>query len=76
MVTKAQDSRVAEGGCHPTGRLHDKANWKSEEEGGAPKGQAWFERKVAELKAELEKLPADRQEQLKRELEGKGDRKQ
>jgi hypothetical protein len=33
------------------------------------KDRAWFERKVAELKAELEKLPADRQEQLKRELE-------
>jgi hypothetical protein len=33
------------------------------------KDQAWFERKVAELKTELEKLPADRQEQLKRELE-------
>jgi hypothetical protein len=32
------------------------------------KDRAWFERKVAELKAELEKLPADRQEQLKREL--------
>jgi hypothetical protein len=31
--------------------------------------QAWFERKVAELKAQLEKLPADRQEQLKREVE-------
>jgi hypothetical protein len=31
--------------------------------------QEWFERKVAELKTELEKLPADRQEQLKRELE-------
>jgi hypothetical protein len=29
----------------------------------------WFERKVAELKAELEKLPADRQEQFKREFE-------
>jgi hypothetical protein len=36
---------------------------------GPKKDQAWFERKVAELKAELEKLPADRQEQLKRELE-------
>jgi hypothetical protein len=35
----------------------------------APKNRAWFERKVAELKAELEKLPTDRQEQLKRELE-------
>jgi hypothetical protein len=31
--------------------------------------QAWFERKVAELKAELETLPADRQEELLRELE-------
>jgi hypothetical protein len=29
----------------------------------------WFEQKVAELRAELEKLPADRQEQLMRELE-------
>jgi hypothetical protein len=38
--------------------------------------KAWFERKVAELKAEAEKLPADRQEQLKRELEDEGDRKQ
>ena len=28
-----------------------------------------FERKVAELKAELEKLPADQQEQLGRDLE-------
>ncbi len=33
------------------------------------KDRVWFERKAAELKAELEKLPADRQEQLKRELE-------
>jgi hypothetical protein len=31
--------------------------------------QAWFEREVAELKAKLEKLPADRQEELKRKLE-------
>jgi hypothetical protein len=30
------------------------------------KDWAWFERKVAELKAELDKLPADRQEQLRR----------
>jgi hypothetical protein len=28
--------------------------------------QAWFERKVAELKASLEKLPAERREQLER----------
>lgn len=33
--------------------------------------QAWFERKVAELKTALEKLPADRQEELKRDLEEK-----
>jgi len=33
------------------------------------KDDAWFRRKVAELKAELEKLPADRQEQFMRELE-------
>jgi hypothetical protein len=42
----------------------------------APKDQAWFERKVAELKAEVNKLAADRQEQLRRELEdekGKAD---
>ena len=40
------------------------------------KDRAWFERKVAELRAELEKLPADRQEQVRRELQDKGDRKQ
>jgi len=33
------------------------------------KDRAWFERKVAELKTELENLPADRQEQLAKELE-------
>ena len=43
---------------------------------GPKKDRAWFERKVAELKAELEKLAADRQEQLRRELEHEGDRKQ
>ena len=31
--------------------------------------RAWFEAQVAELKARLEKLPADRQEELKRKLE-------
>ena len=36
---------------------------------GLKKDRTCFERKVAELKAELEKLPAHRQEQLKRELE-------
>jgi hypothetical protein len=30
---------------------------------------AWFERKVSELKDALEKLPADRQALLKRELD-------
>jgi hypothetical protein len=48
-------------------RAGEKAGRKT----GPKKGRAWFERKVAELKAELEKLPADRQEQLKRDLEGK-----
>jgi ribosome-interacting GTPase 1 len=42
----------------------------------AAKDRAWFERKVAELKAELEKLPADRQEQLRRELEDEPEREQ
>jgi hypothetical protein len=32
------------------------------------KGRAWFERKVAELKTDLEKLSEDRQEQLNRGL--------
>ena len=35
----------------------------------AKKDQAWFERQVAELKAELEKLPADRQAQFRQEFE-------
>ena len=39
------------------------------DENKAERDWAWFERTVAELKAELEKLPADRQEQLLRELE-------
>jgi hypothetical protein len=33
------------------------------------KDRPWFEREVAVVKAELEKLPADRQKQVKRELE-------
>jgi hypothetical protein len=33
------------------------------------KDRAWFERKVAELKAAAEKLSADRQAELLRELE-------
>jgi len=42
----------------------------------AAKDRAWFEQKVAELKAELNKLPADRQEQLRRELESESEREQ
>lgn len=33
------------------------------------KNRAWFQRKVSELKAELEKLPADRRAQLAKDLE-------
>jgi len=33
------------------------------------KDQEWFRRKVAELKAELEKLPAERQEQFRQQIE-------
>jgi len=36
--------------------------------------RASFGRRVPKLKTELEKLPADRQEQLRRELEDEGDR--
>jgi hypothetical protein len=32
------------------------------------KDQAWFEQKVGDLGAKLNKLPADRQEQLEQEL--------
>jgi hypothetical protein len=54
MKEKRQDSRTS-------GKPKTKAAPKRDRE--------WFERKVAELKAELDTLPADRQEQLKRELE-------
>ena len=37
--------------------------------GDVKKDRTWFERKVAELKAELEKLPAHRQDQAAKELE-------
>lgn len=33
------------------------------------KDRTWFEQKVAELKSELEKLPADRQQRLLKNLE-------
>jgi hypothetical protein len=42
----------------------------------AKKDRVWFEMKVAELKTELEKLPKNRQEQLKREMDGEGEREQ
>jgi hypothetical protein len=42
---------------------------KAGKQTGPKKDRAWFQRKVAELKAELGKLPADRQEQLRRELD-------
>jgi hypothetical protein len=51
-------------------------NRTGEAKTGPEKDRAWFERKVAELKTELEKLPADRQEHLMRELEDEGDREQ
>ena len=60
MNGKRKDSRA--------GKLKTKAVPK--------KDRAWFERKVAELKAELDKLPTDRQEQLRRELEDEGEREQ
>lgn len=33
------------------------------------KDRAWFKRKVAELKTELEKLPAERQEQFRSDVQ-------
>jgi hypothetical protein len=47
--------------------------------GGQPKkkaGRATFERKTRDLGRALDRLPAERQEQLQRELEGKEDREQ
>jgi hypothetical protein len=41
---------------------------KASKKAGPKRDRAWFEGRVAELKAELEKLPADRQTQLRREL--------
>ena len=48
---------------------HERSEQTRRRKAEPKKDRAWFERKVAELKAELEKLPADRQEQLRRELE-------
>ena len=47
----------------------EKAKKVSPKKAEPKKDHAWFEQKVAELKTELEKLPADRLEQLHRELE-------
>lgn len=41
---------------------------RARKKAGPKMNQAEFERKVAELKAELEKLPEDRLEQLERDL--------
>ncbi len=49
---------------------------KAKKKAAPKKGRAWFERRVAELKTAAEKLPAARQEQLRRELEGEGDPEQ
>jgi hypothetical protein len=49
------------------GKRQDSRAGKSK--AASKKDRAWFERKVAELKAELDKLAADRQEQFKRDLE-------
>lgn len=39
------------------------------------KDREWFERKVAELRAGLEKLPADRQAELMRDWSAASDRR-
>jgi hypothetical protein len=46
-----------------------KRSGKAKKKAAPRKDLAWFERKVAELRAMLAKLPADRREQLRRELE-------
>ena len=57
-------------------RTDSRAGGKPKTKAAPKKDRAWFERKVAELKAELDKLPADRQEQLGRELEDESGRDQ
>lgn len=42
---------------------------KNDETKDPKRDQSWFERTVAELKAELEKLPPERRKKLLRELE-------
>ena len=63
MTGKRQDS---------SGGLMKKRTGKAKK-ARSKQGGEWFKRKVAALKTELQKLPADRQEQLRRELdEGEG----
>jgi len=49
---------------------------KAKKKAAPKRDRAWSERKVAEPKAELDKLLPDRKEQLRRELETGGDREQ
>jgi hypothetical protein len=46
---------------------------KPKKKAAPKKSAAWLRRKVAELKTDLEKLPKDRQDQLRRELKGEKD---
>jgi hypothetical protein len=46
-----------------------KRTGKAKRKPAPKKDREWFERQVAELKAELEKLPANRQAQFRREFE-------
>jgi len=46
-----------------------KPTGKAKKRAAPKKDRAWFEQKVAEMKAELDKLPADRQELMKRRLD-------
>jgi hypothetical protein len=50
-----------------------KRSGKAKKHAPPKKDRAWFERKVAELKCELDKLQVDRREQLKRKLETEKD---
>jgi hypothetical protein len=53
-----------------------KRTGKAKKKAAPKKDRAWFERKVEELKAMLDELPADRREQLRQELEDEADREQ
>ena len=54
-------------------RQDSKGTSKPKKKAAPKKDREWFEQKVAELKAELDKLPADRQEQLRRKLEAESE---